>query len=291
MLRHLGTLIPSERPTQFLGQAGDGACDRVAHRLGTVSRKRRPVLDAWPGTMTLHAREVQQHREACRALDQRADRRAADTHDQVAFPGPRHRSVIGFGRPLGDHDVGRDEALASEADTRAWRSQGSLLIPVAINVQNSCRSLRMATDGRPGDRNGGRPHRSDHRFRMPIATSSVEVLRRPVESAQFTSPRFVAVLKDAGVRVSMDGRGRWIDNVFIERLWRSLKYECVYINVFETGSELRAGLTKWIGYYNTTRPRSALAGATPDEAYGQIQAPPYPGLAPDRATTEYKLAA
>ena len=111
------------------------------------------------------------------------------------------------------------------------------------------------------------------------------------QGSQSTSPRFVDVLKDAGVRVSMDGRGRWMDNVFIERLWRSLKYECVYIHAFETGSELRAGLTKWIGYYNTNRPHSALAGATPDEAYGQIQAPPYPGLAPDRANPEHKLAA
>lgn len=111
------------------------------------------------------------------------------------------------------------------------------------------------------------------------------------QGSQFTSPRFVDLLKDAGVRVSMDGRGRWMDNVFIERLWRSLKYECVYIHAFETGSELRAGLTRWIGYYNTTRPHSALAGGTPDEAYGKIQAPPDPGLAPDRANTAHKLAA
>ncbi len=92
------------------------------------------------------------------------------------------------------------------------------------------------------------------------------------QGSPFTSPRFVDVLKHAGVRVSMDGRGRWMDNVFIERLWRSLKYECVYIHAFETGSETRAGLTKWIGYYNTNRPHSALAGATPDEACGQIRA-------------------
>lgn len=111
------------------------------------------------------------------------------------------------------------------------------------------------------------------------------------QGSQFTSPRFVDVLKDAGVRVSMDGRGRWMDNVFIERLWRSLKYECVYLHAFETGSELRAGLTRWIGYYNSDRPHSALAGATPDEAYGQIQAPPCPGRAPDRANPERKLAA
>jgi putative transposase len=87
------------------------------------------------------------------------------------------------------------------------------------------------------------------------------------QGSQFTSPRFTDVLKDAGVRISMDGRGRWMDNVFIERLWRSLKYECVYLHAFETGSELRAGLTRWISYYNTRRPHSALAGRTPDEAY------------------------
>jgi len=88
------------------------------------------------------------------------------------------------------------------------------------------------------------------------------------QGSQFTSPRFTATLLEAGVRISMDGRGRWMDNVFIERLWRSLKYECVYLYAFETGSELRAGLAKWIGYYNTRRPHSALAGQTPEEAYG-----------------------
>jgi putative transposase len=88
----------------------------------------------------------------------------------------------------------------------------------------------------------------------------------------------------------MAAAGGW-NNVFIERLWRSLKYVCVYVNAFETGSRLRADLTRWIRYYNTIRPRSALAGATPDEAYGQIEGPPYPGLAPDRATPEHKLAA
>ena len=87
------------------------------------------------------------------------------------------------------------------------------------------------------------------------------------QGSQFTSPRFTEVLTTAGVRISMDGRGRWMDNVFIERLWRSLKYECVYLHAFETGSELRTGLACWIGYYNGARPHSSLAGMTPDEAY------------------------
>jgi putative transposase len=88
------------------------------------------------------------------------------------------------------------------------------------------------------------------------------------QGGQFTSPRFTGVLQQAGIRISMDGRGRWMDNVSIERPWRSLKHECVYLHAFETGSELRVGLAKWIGYYNAGRPHSALEGRTPDEAYG-----------------------
>lgn len=88
------------------------------------------------------------------------------------------------------------------------------------------------------------------------------------QGSQFTSPRFTEILREAGIRIFMDGRGRWMDNVFIERLWRSLKYECVYLHAFETGSEVRAGLSQWIGYYNTGRPHGALAGRTPSDAYG-----------------------
>jgi len=68
------------------------------------------------------------------------------------------------------------------------------------------------------------------------------------QGSQFTSAAFTDVLKSAGVRISMDGKGRWMDNVFIERLWRSLKYECVYLNAFETGSEARAGIDCWSDY-------------------------------------------
>ncbi len=84
--------------------------------------------------------------------------------------------------------------------------------------------------------------------------------------SQFTSSAFTGVLQQAGVRIAMDGRGRWMDNVFVERLWRSLKYECIDLHAFETGSELRAGFAKWISYYNARRPHSTLAGRTPGEA-------------------------
>ena len=83
------------------------------------------------------------------------------------------------------------------------------------------------------------------------------------QGCQFTSPRFTAVLRAAGVRISMDGRGRWMDNVFIERLWRSLKYECVYLHAFETGSELGPG-SQVDRPYDARRPHSTLAGRTPE---------------------------
>jgi len=87
------------------------------------------------------------------------------------------------------------------------------------------------------------------------------------QGSQFTSDNFTQVLKDAEVKISMDGRGRWIDNRMIERLWRSLKYECVYLRAFETGKEAKAEISKWLDYYNTERPHSRHGILTPDEAY------------------------
>jgi len=91
------------------------------------------------------------------------------------------------------------------------------------------------------------------------------------QGSQFTSFVFTNSLRGASIRISMDGRGRWMDNVFIERFWRSLKYECVFLNAFETGSEARAGIGRWIGYYNAERPHSSFGGRTPNETYA-IQA-------------------
>jgi putative transposase len=93
------------------------------------------------------------------------------------------------------------------------------------------------------------------------------------QGSQFTSDDFTQVLKDAKVKISMDGRGRWIDNRMIERLWRSLKYECVYIRAFETGKEAKAEIDKWLTYYNTERPHSRHGILTPDEAYAMETTP------------------
>lgn len=97
------------------------------------------------------------------------------------------------------------------------------------------------------------------------------------QGSQFTSAGFIATLQAAGVRTSMAGKGSWRDNVMIERLWRSLKYECVYLHAFASGSELRQGLKQWINYYNSKRPHSSLDSRTPDEAYWQLPLPGYTG--------------
>ena len=87
------------------------------------------------------------------------------------------------------------------------------------------------------------------------------------QGSQFTSGDWIDVLTDAKIKISMDGKGRWIDNRMLERLWRSLKYECVYLHAFETGSQANAGIGKWLAYYNAERPHSTHGILTPDEAY------------------------
>jgi putative transposase len=93
------------------------------------------------------------------------------------------------------------------------------------------------------------------------------------QGSQFTGFEWTQALKDADVKISMDGKGRWIDNRMIERLWRSLKYECIYLNAFETGSLARAGIGKWLAYYNSERPHSTHGILTPDEAYERKTVP------------------
>jgi len=87
------------------------------------------------------------------------------------------------------------------------------------------------------------------------------------QGSQFTSLLFTNTLKDHEIKISMDGKGRWMDNVFIERLWRSLKYECVYLHNFENGRQVKATIGNWIKHYNRDRPHSTFDGKTPHEVY------------------------
>ncbi len=83
------------------------------------------------------------------------------------------------------------------------------------------------------------------------------------QGSQFTSAAFTGTLAAAGVRISMDGRGRWMDNVFIERLWRSLKHEDIYLKGYADGREAKAGIGAWFAFYNDRRPHQALGNRTP----------------------------
>ena len=87
------------------------------------------------------------------------------------------------------------------------------------------------------------------------------------QGAQFTSNDFTAALKAHDIKISMDGKGRWMDNVFIERLWRSVKYEDIYIRDYLNVQELREGLSNYFSFYNSQRPHQSFGGLTPSEMY------------------------
>ena len=130
----------------------------------------------------------------------------------------------------------------------------------------------------------------DARFCIEALTEALERYGRPQnfntdQGSQFTSLEFTATLKDAGVAISMDGRGRCMDNILSERLWRSLKCEAVYLPELTDGFQAHQVIARWIAFYNTERPHSALADSTPTEAYDkgmllERQAKPPPSPAP-----------
>ena len=87
------------------------------------------------------------------------------------------------------------------------------------------------------------------------------------QGSQFTSFAWTDRLRRSGIRISMDGKGRYLDNIFIERLWRTLKYECVYLHAWETGSQARTGVRNWMEFYNHRRPHKTLGGRPPAVVY------------------------
>jgi len=85
--------------------------------------------------------------------------------------------------------------------------------------------------------------------------------------SQFTSVAFTDQLKSADIKISMDGKGRWCDNVYVERFWRTIKYDEIYLHAYESVSEARNGIAKFIRFYNEVRPHSSLQAKTPDQVY------------------------
>lgn len=115
----------------------------------------------------------------------------------------------------------------------------------------------------------------DADFCVAALEEAIEKYGRPEifntdQGCQFTSFAFTGLLKENGICISMDGRGCWRDNIMVERLWRTLKYENIYLHAYESGREARSGIGSWLHTYNSKRPHSSLDDYTPDEVYNGI---------------------
>lgn len=119
----------------------------------------------------------------------------------------------------------------------------------------------------------------DEGFVLDVSRSALEKavpeIMNSDQGSQFTSPQYTQIFLDAGAKISMDHRGRAYDNIFIERLWRTVKYEDVYIKCYETPREARIGISEYLSYYNKERPHSSLGKQTPEAVYnGRAEPPP-----------------
>ncbi len=116
----------------------------------------------------------------------------------------------------------------------------------------------------------------DHLFCVDALNEALAMYGKPDifntdQGSQFTSEAFTGVLKQHQIKISMDGKGRWMDNVFIERLWRSLKSEYVYLNCYGNMREAELGIGKYLTFYNQVRPHQSLNSRTPDQIYYKKQ--------------------
>jgi putative transposase len=100
-----------------------------------------------------------------------------------------------------------------------------------------------------------------------LATFGAPEIFNTDQGAQFTCSQFISVLRAHDIRISMDGKGRWRDNIFVERLWKSIKYEEVYLHAYDTVASARSGLARYVAFFNTRRPHTALDRSTPDTVY------------------------
>lgn len=105
-----------------------------------------------------------------------------------------------------------------------------------------------------------------------LSTGCVPEIMNTDQGCQYTSTAWLQRMKSLGVRISMDGKGRWLDNVVVERFWRSIKYESLYLREIEDGRALHRFVTEYVSYYNARRPHQALRNRTPDEVYYENKA-------------------
>ena len=102
-----------------------------------------------------------------------------------------------------------------------------------------------------------------------IANYGIPEIFNTDQGSQYTSNEFTDILNNYNIKISMDGKGRWVDNVFIERVWKSLKYECIYLYEFENVVELKSKIDEWFNFYNKIRPHSVFNGKNPEQVYNE----------------------
>ena len=162
---------------------------------------------------------------------------------------------------------------AARADHRPAESglgDGHDLHPDAARLRLSDRRPRLGHApgaGVPGVDQPGRRRRASRPCEEAIARYGVPEIMNTDQGSQFTAQDFIDVLHEHQIGISMDGKGCWRDNVFVERLWRTIKYEHVYLHAYESVSDARAKLAVYIDFYNRRRPHSSIDRRTPDDAY------------------------
>src|SRR3954452_14243938 len=181
--------------------------------------------------------------------------------------GPDDRASVDGGMP----PASRNQRTPTAGDTPTSTAASSLDRPAAIAVQNRRRSSRRATPGRPGERDTPRPDRSERRLRVPIANPSAEVSRRPLESAQYASGPYRAILARHGLVQSMSREGDCWDNAPMESFFGSLKNELVHRTTFPTREAARRAIFEYVeAFYNRRRRHSGLGFLTPAQAHEQM---------------------
>ena len=134
------------------------------------------------------------------------------------------------------------------------RSLPTIFVTYPSNQRNCCAENRAGL---------GNLHRAED----ALARHGKPDIFNTDQGSQFTGAAFTGALTKNGIAISMDGKGAWRDNVFVERLWRSVKYEEVYLRAYDSVSDARASIGRYLDFYNGRRPHSSLDGMTPDQAY------------------------
>src|SRR5918911_1676392 len=163
----------------------------------------------------------------------------------------------------------RNHRTPTTGDTPTWTPATSLRSPRAIAAQNRCRCSRRPTGGRPGERITGRPVCcAPHPFGLPIATLHRRALRRPLESAQYTSSDYTQTLDDAEVMGSVGSTGDAYDNALAESFVDSFKTELIADRTWRTRSQLELAIVEYVGWFNTSRLDESLGDLPPAEYEG-----------------------